>query len=49
MDVNASHMTYVFASYGLSAACIAGLCWYVIARDRALARRRDEQLESGGK
>jgi heme exporter protein CcmD len=43
MDISASHLGYVIAAYGLSALCIAGLCWFVIGRDRALQKQRDGQ------
>jgi heme exporter protein CcmD len=41
IDMAAEHIGFVVASYGLSAAVVAGLCIWIIGRDRRLSRKLD--------
>jgi heme exporter protein CcmD len=39
MDLAADHVGYVLVSYGVSAVVLLAMCLWIIARDRALARK----------
>jgi heme exporter protein CcmD len=39
MDFSASHASFVFVSYALTAACLLALCVYIFGRDRSMAQK----------
>lgn len=46
MDFAAKHAGFVIAAYGVSALVLAGVCAWILFKDRALRRRLEERDRS---